>query len=50
MILTSMFLASNYQEAIALRMVDAPTVAESLMDTFSMTGIPAELLTDHWEN
>ena len=45
-ILTSTCLASKYPEAIALRKVAAPTVAEVLMETFSRRGIPAELLTD----
>ena len=45
-ILTSMCLAIKYPEAINLRKVDARTVAEALLETFSRIGIPAELLTD----
>ena len=33
-ILTSVCLASKYPEAIALKKVDAPTVAEALIETF----------------
>ena len=45
-ILTCMCLASKYPEAVALRRVDAETVAEAMMEIFSRTGLPEEILTD----
>ena len=41
-----MCLASKYSEAVALRRVDAETVAEAMMEIFSRTGLPEEILTD----
>ena len=41
-----MCLASRYPEAVALRRVDAETVAEAMMEIFSRTGLPEEILTD----
>ena len=41
-----MCLASKYPEAVALRRVDAETVAEAMMEIFSRTGLPEEILTD----
>ena len=41
-----MCLASRYPEAVALRRVDAETVAEAMMEIFSRTGLPDEILTD----
>ena len=45
-ILTAMCLGTQYPFAIPLKRVDAKTVAEALIDVFSNTGIPAELLHD----
>ena len=45
-ILTAMCLGTRYPFAIPLKRVDAQTVAEALMEVFSNTGIPAELLHD----
>ena len=41
-----MCLASKYPEAIPLKKVDAPTVAEAMIDIFSRTGVPSKMLTD----
>ena len=45
-ILTCMCLGSKYPEAIPLKRVDVETVAEGMIEVFSRTGIPRELLTD----
>ena len=37
---------SKYREAIPLRKVDAISVAEAMVEIFSCTGIPSEILTD----
>ena len=41
-----MCLASKYPEAIPLKKVDAPTVAEAMLEIFSRIGVPSEILTD----
>ena len=38
--------ATRYPEAIQLRSVDAPHIAEELVTLFSRVGIPDEILTD----
>ena len=45
-ILTCMCLGSKYPEAIPLKQVDVETVAEGMLEVFSRTGIPCEILTD----
>ncbi len=45
-ILTVMCLVTRYPFAIPLKRIDARTVAEGLMEVFSCTGIPVELLHD----
>ena len=42
--------ATRYPEAIALRNVDANTVAEELVKFFSRVGVPEEILTDQGTN
>ena len=38
--------ASKYPEAIPLKKVDAQSVAEAMVEVFSRTGLPDEVLTD----
>ena len=45
-ILTLVDYATRYPEAIALKKIDTPTVAEALVDMFSRLGIPEEILSD----
>ena len=45
-ILTVVDYATRYPEAIALRNIDTPTVAEALLSIFSRVGFPREMLTD----
>ena len=45
-ILTCMCYASKYPEAIPLKKVDAQSVAEAMVEVFSRTGLPDEVLTD----
>ena len=45
-ILTLVDYATRYPEAIALKRIDTPTVAEALVDMFSRLGIPEEILSD----
>ena len=45
-ILTMMDHASRYPDAVPLKNIDSETVAEALVDMFSKTGIPEEILTD----
>jgi len=45
-ILTSICLASRWPTAIPLKNVRAGTVAQGMLETFSQTSIPLELLTD----
>ena len=45
-ILTLVDCATRYPEAIALKRIDTPTVAEALVDMFSRLGIPEEILSD----
>ena len=45
-ILTVVDYATRYPEAIALKRIDTPTVAEALVDMFSRLGIPEEILSD----
>ena len=45
-ILTAMYLASKYPEAIPLKDIRAETVAEGMLEIFSRTGIPKTILTD----
>lgn len=45
-ILTIVDYATRYPEAIALPNIEAQTVAEALVTTFSRVGIPREILTD----
>ena len=46
LIMTCMCLGSKYPEAIPLKQVDVETVAEEMLEVFSRTGIPCEILTD----
>lgn len=45
-ILTIVDYATRYPEAVALRNIDTPTVAEALLSIFSRVGFPREMLTD----
>ena len=45
-ILTCMCYATKYPEAIPLKKVDAQSVAEAMVEVFSRTGLPNEVLTD----
>uniref|UniRef100_A0A803KCS2 Gypsy retrotransposon integrase-like protein 1 n=1 Tax=Xenopus tropicalis TaxID=8364 RepID=A0A803KCS2_XENTR len=45
-ILTVMDYATRYPEAVALRKIDAPTVADALIQIFSRVGFPSEILSD----
>ena len=49
-ILTVMDFATRYPEAIPLKKVDAPTVAEALCQIFSRMGIPEEVLSNQGTN
>ena len=42
--------ATRYPRAIALRTVDAPTIAEELLKFFARMGVPEEILTDQGTN
>ena len=42
--------ATRYPETIALRTVDAPTIAEELLKFFARMGVPEEILTDQGTN
>ena len=42
--------ATRYLEAVALRNIDAETIAEELVTIFSRVGIPQEILTDQGAN
>ena len=44
--LTCMCYASKYLEAIPLKRVDAQSVAEGMVEVYSRTGLPTEILTD----
>lgn len=46
-LLTSMDFASRYPEATSLKRIDAVTVAEAMVATYTRFGIPAEILTDN---
>ena len=45
-LLTTICMASKWPEAVPLRNVTAKTVAQNLVDIFSRTGIPLEIVTD----
>ena len=45
-ILTQVDYASRFPEAIALKRIDTPTVAEALVDMFSRLGVPEEIISD----
>ena len=45
-ILTIVDFATRYPEAVALTKIDSETVAEALLEVFSRTGIPKEILSD----
>lgn len=45
-LLTTICMGSRYPDALPLKRVDAVTVAEAMMELFSRTGLPAEMLTD----
>jgi len=49
-ILTLMDFATRFPEAVALRRVDAQTVADALMSVFCRLGFPEEILTDQGSN
>ena len=42
--------ATRYPEAIALKSIDAAQIAEELVQLFSRTGVPEEILTDQGSN
>ena len=42
--------ATRYPEAIPLKSIDAPQIAEQLVTLFSRVGIPDEILTDQGSN
>ena len=45
-LLTYICMASRYPDAIPLKSVTAEDIAEGMLDIFSRTGLPRELLTD----
>ena len=45
-LLTAICMASKWPEALPLRTITAKAVAQGMMDIFSRTGIPLQLLTD----
>ena len=45
-VLSGICLASRYPEAIPLKDVRAETVAEGMLEIFSTTGVPRQILTD----
>ena len=45
-ILTVVDYCTRYPEAVALKSIDTETVAEALVDIFSRTGVPKEMLSD----
>eukprot|EP00079_Xenopus_tropicalis_P020074 XP_012810580.1 PREDICTED: uncharacterized protein LOC105945996 [Xenopus tropicalis] len=45
-ILTMVDYATRYPEAVALRRIDAPAVADALIQIFSRVGFPSEILSD----
>ena len=45
-VISAIRLASRYPEAIPLKDVRAETVAEGLVENFSRTGVPLQILTD----
>ncbi|XP_041439585.1 uncharacterized protein LOC121400486 [Xenopus laevis] len=45
-ILTVVDYATRYPEAVALRKIDAPTVADALIQIFRRVGFPSEILSD----
>ena len=45
-VLTCMCYASKYLEAIPLKRVDTQSVAEGMVEVYSRTGLPTEILTD----
>lgn len=42
--------ATRYPEAVAMKSVDAASVAEELLKIFSRVGVPKEILTDQGTN
>ena len=42
--------ATRYPEAVALKSIDAECIAEELIQLFSRTGVPQEILTDQGSN
>ena len=49
-ILVAIDMATRYPDAIPLRTIDADRVAEALIEIFSRTGLPSELLHDQGTN
>ena len=45
--LTMIDLATGFPEAVPQKSVEASTIAESLLESFSMDGIPREILSDN---
>ncbi|KAK7091878.1 hypothetical protein V1264_009500 [Littorina saxatilis] len=45
-VLTLVDYATRYPEAVPLKKIDTETVAEALVDIFSRSGVPEEILTD----
>ena len=42
--------ATRYPEAVPLKSIDAPHIAEELVNLFSRVGVPEEILTDQGSN
>ncbi|XP_040072714.1 uncharacterized protein LOC120844827 [Ixodes scapularis] len=49
-ILTMVDVATRYPDAVALRTIGTPEVAEALMDMFTRYGVPEEILSDRGSN
>ena len=45
-VLTCMCYASKYPDAVPMKRADAKAIAEAMMEKFSRTGLPDEILTD----
>ncbi|XP_042147391.1 uncharacterized protein LOC120844553 [Ixodes scapularis] len=49
-ILTMVDVATRYPDAVALKTIDTPQVAEALVEMFSRYGVPKEILSDRGTN
>lgn len=49
-VLTMVYVATRYPDAVALKTIDTPQVAEALVEMFSLYGVPKEILRDRGTN